>query len=246
MDLTEMTGNENRHPWELSRAGRVLNIVKKYGLDSAADIGAGDRFFTAQLKPFVSGEVYAVDNGYGENPETVNGIRCLNGISALPRLNGKGGLILMDVLEHIENDGAFLKYALARIPVGGLAFITVPAFQFLFSEHDAFLRHYRRYDRGELLALINGQGLRVRECRYFYASLFFARLAGLLFRKKGKGKQTGVGAWRFGGKHIVTRAVCAVLNIDFHVCGILAKLRIYLPGLSLLAVCEKTGDGRLR
>jgi hypothetical protein len=241
MDLTETTGNENRHPWELSRARCVLNIIRKYRIDSAADIGAGDGFFTRRLKPFVNGELYAIDNGYGEQPETTNGIRRLNDISRLPKLNGKCGLILMDVLEHIEDDGAFLKNALAAIPDGGLAFITVPAFQFLFSAHDAFLKHYRRYDRKRLLALIAGQNLRVMECRYFYASLFFARLAGLPFQKKGNLKNTGIGTWRFGLKHPATTLIRAALNIDFHICGFFAKLGIYLPGLSLLAVCEKRG-----
>jgi hypothetical protein len=249
MDLTEMTGNENRHPWELSRARCILNVIKKYRLDSVADIGAGDMFFTLRLKPFVSGELYAVDSGYGGRHETTGGIRCLNDISGLPELGGRCGLILMDVLEHVKEDGAFLKGALDKIPVGGFAFITVPAFRFLFSAHDAFLKHYRRYDRKRLLALTGaymgaaGENLRVVECRYFYATLFFARLAGLPFQNRGKNAQTGVGAWRLGPKHPVTRLICAALNIDFRVCGFLAKMRIYLPGLSLLAVCEKTGAG---
>ena len=238
MDLTEKTLNENRHPWELSRASQVLNIIKKYRLDSAADIGAGDRFFISKLRPSLSGAAYAVDAAYAKNLEDVNGVRCLNDISGLPNLDGRCGLALMDVLEHVENDAAFLSAVIEKIPAGGLVFITVPAFQFLFSEHDTFLKHYRRYSKKELLTLINSQNLRVEECRYFYASLFFARLPALL-RKKGKKKQTGAGEWRFSEKHLATRTVYAALNIDFFIGGIFAKLGVTLPGLSLLAVCRK-------
>jgi len=239
MDLTEKTQNENRHPWELSRADCILNIIKKYRLDSAADIGAGDRFFISKLQPSLSDAAYAIDAAYDKNQDDVNGIRCLNDISGLPGLDGKCGLVLMDVLEHIENDGDFLGTVIEKIPAGGLVFITVPAFQFLFSEHDTFLKHHRRYGKKELLALISSQNISVEECHYFYTSLFFARLAARLYTGGNNKKQTGVGAWRFGEKHIATRIVYTILNIDFFICGLLAKLRITLPGLSLLAVCKK-------
>jgi hypothetical protein len=68
----------------------ILNIVKKYKLSEAADIGADDRFFTKKLKGIVSGAVYAVDTGYSENSEIVDGILCLKNIAALP-FNAHGG-----------------------------------------------------------------------------------------------------------------------------------------------------------
>jgi len=237
MDLTEKTQNEKRHPWELSRARCILGIIKKYHLDCAADIGAGDMFFISKLQPWLSGTAYAVDAAYGKEQEDVDGIRCFNDFTGLPNLSGHCGLVLMDVLEHIENAAAFLSATLEKIPAGGLVFITVPAFQFLFSEHDTFLKHYRRYGKKDLLALLRSQNLSVEKCHYFYTSLFFARLPMLLWKKKKK--QAGVGAWRFGEKHIATCIVYFVLNIDFFICNLLAKLHITLPGLSLLAVCKK-------
>ncbi|MDR2578426.1 MAG: hypothetical protein LBC70_06420 [Chitinispirillales bacterium] len=118
--------------------------------------------------------------------------------------------------------------------------ITVPAFQSLFSNHDVFLKHRRRYGRKQLLVLLRSCGLHVEKCHYFYSGLFFARWASLLLTKeKPVEKQTSIGEWRFGEKHVITRIVRAILNIDFRVCAALAKLRIYLPGLSLLAVCRK-------
>jgi hypothetical protein len=153
---------------------------------------------------------------------------------------------MMDVLEHIQDDHSFLTEVLRKIPRGGLALVTVPAFQFLFSEHDVFLKHYRRYNRKQLLALLDSQGLRVEQCHYFYASLFFARFfQSLLQKKKRAVRHKGIGEWRFSEKHIITRLIRSVLSIDFYLCAFLAKLRVFPPGLSLLAVCRKEGSGAI-
>jgi len=154
MDLVEKMQNKNRHPWELSRTQCILNIIRNQNLNSVADIGAGDNYFTTNLRQFVPGLVYAIDTGYSEKTKSDDAIHYLSNISALPNLNGKCGILLMDVLEHIENDSAFLKSTLEKISVGSTVLITVPAFQFLFSEHDQFLKHYRRYNRKQLLNLI--------------------------------------------------------------------------------------------
>ena len=51
-------------------------------------------------------------------------------------------------------------------------FITVPAFQFLWSGHDVFLQHYRRYSLTRLRQLVNGNGLEVRQAHYFFGTAF--------------------------------------------------------------------------
>jgi hypothetical protein len=243
MDLREKTANTSRHPWELSRAGCLLNIIKKYRISAACDIGAGDRFFALKLLSLVEGPVYAVDSGYAENAAVIDGIRCANDISAIPELPADGGIVMMDVLEHIQDDTAFLAKVLRKIPKGGFVFVTVPAFQFLFSAHDVFLKHYRRYNRKQLLALLEERGLRVERCHYFYGSLFWVRFAQTLLPKKAAVHNKGIGGWRFSEKHILTRLIRAVLSIDFYCCAFFAKSRIYAPGLSLLAVCRKQADG---
>ncbi|MCL2154466.1 MAG: class I SAM-dependent methyltransferase [Leptospirales bacterium] len=236
MDLVEKTSNKNRHPWELSRAQCILNIVKRYSLGSVADIGAGDRFFTSRLSSFIPGAVYAVDAGYSKKSETIDRVHCFNDISELPKLNDNTAIILMDVLEHIQDEAVFFKEILDKIPAGGLIFITVPAFQFLFSNHDVFLKHHRRYNKKQLLALIHSQSICIEKSHYFYASLFFARL---LLKKIKTAKPAGIGYWNFSEEHIITRFIYVILNIDFHICAFFARFHIYLPGLSLLAICRK-------
>ena len=240
MDLVEKSSNINRHPWELSRAKCALSILKKYALNTIADIGAGDRFFISKLRHFASGEMYAVDVGYSKKEEIIDGIHCLNNISDIPKLHGGGAIIMMDVLEHIENDKSFLSEILEKVSKDDLIFITVPAYQHLFCNHDVFLKHYRRYNRQQLLTLIRSCNIKVEKCHYFYTSLFFARTIGLLLKKeKAVDEEVGIGGWNLSDKHIITRLIYIILNIDFRICAFFAKFNIYLPGLSLLAICRK-------
>ena len=58
------------------------------------------------------------------------------------------------VLEHVENDaGAIAEFARVLKP-GGIAAITVPALQILWSDWDESLHHFRRYSREDFLRLI--------------------------------------------------------------------------------------------
>jgi SAM-dependent methyltransferase len=62
-------------------------------------------------------------------------------------------LTALDVLEHIENDGAAVREFARVLKPGGVAVVTVPAGMALWSDWDTALHHYRRYDRRQLQAL---------------------------------------------------------------------------------------------
>jgi len=56
------------------------------------------------------------------------------------------GLIMSDVLEHVEDDRGLLHAQLGALRPGGVALLTVPADMRLWSEHDVTFGHFRRYD----------------------------------------------------------------------------------------------------
>lgn len=62
-------------------------------------------------------------------------------------------ILYIDVLEHIEDDAAEVARAARHLAPGGSLIVLSPAFQFLFSEFDAAIGHYRRYTRSTLAAL---------------------------------------------------------------------------------------------
>jgi len=240
MDIVEITDNANRHPWELSRTNCLLQIVKKYKLSDVYDIGAGDCYFTHNLLSVISGTIYAVDKGFTTQKDHAKSIQYLNSISELPCRSEKVGVLLMDVIEHVEDDSEFLKEIICKIPVGSFVLITVPAYQFLFSGHDKYLQHYRRYNKKQILNLIAKYNVQIHSSHYFYFILFLFRcVSKILSPTKFKSIQSNLGLWQYTENNIITKIIKTVLNIDFNICKTLANLKIYLPGLSYLILCEK-------
>jgi SAM-dependent methyltransferase len=62
---------------------------------------------------------------------------------------------LFDVLEHIEDDRAFLAAVHACLEAGGHLYLTVPAFDWLWSLSDTSAGHYRRYHPRKLVDLLS-------------------------------------------------------------------------------------------
>lgn len=59
----------------------------------------------------------------------------------------------LDVLEHVQDDGAVVAGFARLLKPGGLAVVTVPASMALWSDWDEALHHFRRYNRRQLAAL---------------------------------------------------------------------------------------------
>ena len=67
--------------------------------------------------------------------------------------------------------------------------ITVPAFQCLFSSHDMFLEHKRRYTLPQVEEMVRAAGLEILSARYFFALLLpIAATLRLVKRKKKEAK----------------------------------------------------------
>jgi len=72
----------------------------------------------------------------------------------------------LNVLEHIEDDGAALRLLRSKLKPNGRLLIYVPAFQSLFSSMDRKVGHFRRYHRGPLGALLRESGFTVQRNEY--------------------------------------------------------------------------------
>lgn len=75
-------------------------------------------------------------------------------------------VVCLNVLEHVEDHAAALDNFHAVLRPGGRLALLVPAFQSLFGTLDVGLSHYRRYNRKELLALLETHNFRVVNHRY--------------------------------------------------------------------------------
>ena len=77
-------------------------------------------------------------------------------------------MLMLDVLEHIKEDAAAVRHVAEVLVPGGVFLLTVPALMGLWSRHDTANRHYRRYTRGSLRAVLEGAGFRIVSLKYFF------------------------------------------------------------------------------
>ena len=139
-------------------------------------------------------------------------------------------IVLLDVLEHIPQDGPALEVLRTKLAPGGRILVTVPAMQWLWSEHDAAHHHHRRYTAKTLTRVFEASGLRLRHRTYFN-TLLFPLIAGARAIGRLTGREGGDDAMPPGP---LNRALKAVFGAEARWVA-----RSSLPlGVSLAAVAE--------
>jgi SAM-dependent methyltransferase len=76
-------------------------------------------------------------------------------------------VLLLDVLEHLDDDLTALRTVHALLEPGGTLVATVPAYRWLWSSHDVVLGHRRRYSAARLRAVVEAAGFTVASLSYF-------------------------------------------------------------------------------
>ncbi|GAB6182253.1 class I SAM-dependent methyltransferase [Desulfotomaculum defluvii] len=111
-------------------------------------------------------------------------------IDNLPFENQSFDLVLcLDVLEHLPNEQSALKELIRVVRPGGILTFSVPAFSWLWGKHDDLNNHYRRYNRGELIKLIEMFDLTIERITYFNLFLlppiwFIRKMSKQSFQKR--------------------------------------------------------------
>ena len=103
---------------------------------------------------------------------------------SLPYQDESFDLVCMfDAIEHIEHDDKAMAEVQRVLKPGGRILVSVPAFQFLFSNNDRIAQHYRRYTRGSLRQVFEGAGLSVERNTHANVFLFPLILPAVLAAK---------------------------------------------------------------
>jgi SAM-dependent methyltransferase len=76
-------------------------------------------------------------------------------------------LFMFDVLEHIEDESAFLQSVEFHLANSGSLIINVPAHELFFSDYDRAAGHLRRYSAPQLKKVAEQNGFRVRSFSYW-------------------------------------------------------------------------------
>lgn len=249
MDLNETTEEVlNRHPWELSRTGCVLNALSGYMDDlhknrkskCYINIGAGDLYFDGVLlAKYKDDELYAVDLAYKDLVSEETNIHKFHYFEEIGNQKFDYA-IMMDSLEYMENDVDYVTKVSSHLRKGGYFFFTLPAFPVLYSEHDVHVKNLRRYSRKSFYEVIHQvPGLKIKEDFNFYTALFLIRFFQKFLHLPIDKNQKVTAHWYFKEKGLITRFFTGLLNLDFAVNKAFSKIGIRLPGLSMLAVCRK-------
>jgi hypothetical protein len=160
------------HWYYAAKGNALLQFLSGCAARDILDVGAGSGFFSRRLLAAGFCErATCVDTAY---PADRTELHCGKQIAFQRKVDHvtQDLILMMDVVEHVEDDAGFVRSYTDRMPRGTSVLVTVPAFQFLWSGHDVFLEHKRRYTLGRLHRTIDQAGLQPVRSRYFFSALF--------------------------------------------------------------------------
>ncbi|GAH34834.1 unnamed protein product [marine sediment metagenome] len=144
-------------------------------------------------------------------------------------------IIASDILEHIENDIAALAAWNRTLKQGGRIIIFVPAFRFLWTGHDEANRHFRRYSKLELLALLKKNNFEIERSSYWNFSLFLPIGLTRIFEKAFSKNKKNMRDQLYELKPAINQILTNVLSVENRILKV-----VDLPvGLSVFAIARK-------
>jgi SAM-dependent methyltransferase len=160
------------HWYYVSKGRALLQFLEGCTAREILDVGAGSGFFSKTLlRAGIAERSVCVDTAYeADRVEHSDGkpIRFVREVAD----PGQDLILMMDVIEHVDDDAGLIRHYTQHMPREGTLLVTVPAFQVLWSGHDVFLEHKRRYTPSRLHRAIEAAGLEAIRTRYFFGMLF--------------------------------------------------------------------------
>ena len=190
MDLLELDQgvDPSAHWYYRTKADALKRTLRRAGVrpGDVKDVGAGSGFFSdVVLELYPQCTARCIDPHYTDQ-QLAQGTERIS--FAREDLTPSDLYLFMDVLEHVADDVALLHDYVRTARAGAVFFISVPAMQFLWSGHDVFLGHHRRYTIRSLEQVVTAAGLQVLSGRYLYGATFPAVAAVRLLRRSAKPK----------------------------------------------------------
>ena len=237
MDLKEQQAlgdAAHLHWYYRAKSAAMLRMLRDCQPDTVLDVGAGSGFFARHLLDHTScAGATCVDPNYPAEWSEMHGGKPIRFRRHAEDFDGHL-VLMMDVLEHVADDVGLLRSYAEPAPPGARFLITVPAMPWMWSGHDVFLEHYRRYTVGTLDRVIAASGLRrLKICYYF--GLVLPLAAGVRFGRRLIPRQTPAAAsdmhTHFQFTNLLLERLCLAELPWF--------MRNRVAGLSVFALAER-------
>lgn len=216
---------EDRSFWFKHRNNCIVAAVKSYPpADSGTifDVGGGNGFVSAGLaatgfnvallEPGIAGASNAKRRG-------LDTVICATTDTAKFSPHSLPAVGLFDVVEHIEDDLAFLKAVNDLTTRNGRLYVTVPAYSILWSDEDVSAGHFRRYTLGEICRVINNAGFEIEFSSYMFRFLplpiaLFRALPHRLGLRRSEPKTKQAESEHVIKAGVLSRSLDVVLNLE--------------------------------
>lgn len=159
---------EDQSFWFKHRNNCIIELVKKFpprGKGPIFDVGGGNGFVAKGLMNAELDVVLVEPGATGARNAKRRGLQhvvCASTLTAGFKPGSMPAIGIFDVLEHIMDDLGFLRHLYDLLEPHGMLYLTVPAYNFLWSDEDVYANHSRRYSLWELQKLCFKVGFDVK------------------------------------------------------------------------------------
>lgn len=234
------TNEEASGFWAYERAQLIAEMLHIHGIATLWEVGAGNGnaaiplrnlgFNVLPVEPLQSGAITLQKNGFATFCSTLEELN-------LPA-DSIDAIGAFDVLEHLETPQLLLSEIFRVLKPGGVFVCSVPAYQWLFSDFDVSIGHYRRYSKKLIEESLRRSGFTSISTRYLFG--FLVPVAFILRRviphipkkrkKERNNNPSGSSSTHLNKLSFLVRSIVAVEK----------KLQLQL-GLSLFSIGVKPG-----
>lgn len=223
--------------WFVARRDMLFKFLAKYNIPKDAkilDIGCAAGTFLLELQNAgytnLTALDYSADAIARVKEKGITNAYVMDGHNPEFEANSFDVLVSSDSLEHLEKDELALANWYKILKPGGLGIVLVPAYNFLWTEHDDINYHFRRYTKTDLKNKAAHAGFKTQFSGYNYVLFFIptaiVRVAMRLFSKKKKeheeadGQILNLPGWvnkTFIIYHKIENTLCKYISMPFGV-----------------------------
>jgi 2-polyprenyl-3-methyl-5-hydroxy-6-metoxy-1,4-benzoquinol methylase len=168
---------EDESFWFQHRNNCLVELVRQFSPKGPIfDIGGGNGTVSLAFETngfpavLVEPQIGGIKKGYDRG---LRSLVCSAFENANFHDNSLPAVAMLDVVEHIQDDSSFINSLKQKLIPGGFMYISVPAFEFIWTVKDDYYGHFRRYTTSSINKLLMNAGLEIMYNTYIFSILPF-------------------------------------------------------------------------